>query len=82
MAEVGGFITVTVADQGPGIAPEHRTRITDRFFRADAARASDQGGFGLGLALTSAYMRILSGKLEYDPVLPVGSRFRLILPKG
>jgi two-component system OmpR family sensor kinase len=71
-----------VADQGPGIAEEHRTRITDRFFRADAARARDQGGFGLGLALTSAYMRILGGRLEFEPVQPIGSRFLLILPKG
>jgi heavy metal sensor kinase len=81
-AETDGWITVMVADQGPGIAEEHRTRITDRFFRADAARARDQGGFGLGLALTSAYMRILGGRLEFEPVQPIGSRFLLILPKG
>jgi heavy metal sensor kinase len=81
LAETGRFVAVTVTDQGPGIAPEQRSQITDRFFRADAARARDQGGFGLGLALTNAYMRMLGGRLEYEPAQPLGSRFGLMLPK-
>jgi two-component system, OmpR family, sensor kinase len=69
---------VTVSDQGIGIAPELRQRVTDRFFRTDFARSG--GGFGLGLALTQAYMRVLGGTLEYEARQPQGSAFRLVLP--
>jgi heavy metal sensor kinase len=71
---------VTVADEGPGIAPEHRPFITDRFFRTDSSRDRSKGGFGLGLALTNAYMRVLGGSLEFQPGVPQGSRFILTLP--
>ncbi len=71
---------VTVADEGPGIAPEHRPYITDRFFRTDSSRDRSKGGFGLGLALTNAYMGVLGGRLEFQPVKPHGSSFSLILP--
>ena len=39
---------MTVVDEGPGIAPEHRDRIFDRFFRVDEGRARDGGGPGWG----------------------------------
>jgi heavy metal sensor kinase len=80
--ETGAGFSVEVADEGPGIAAEQRARITDRFFRTDSARGRGQGGFGLGLAITNAYVRVLGGKLDYEPVLPHGSRFRLVLPKA
>lgn len=69
---------VTVSDHGSGIDPALRERVMDRFFRADTARSA--GGFGLGLALTQAYMRVLGGKLEYEARQPQGSTFRLMLP--
>jgi heavy metal sensor kinase len=72
---------VAVTDEGPGVAPEQRARLTDRFFRTDSARGRSQGGFGLGLALTNAYVRVLGGTLEYEAVPPHGSRFRLGLPR-
>ena len=71
---------VTVSDDGPGIAPELRRLVMDRFFRADSARGA--GGFGLGLALTKAYMRALGGTIEYEALQPRGSVFRLILPRN
>lgn len=71
---------IAVSDPGPGISPELRRRVTDRFFRADSARSA--GGFGLGLALTLAYMRALGGALAYEAQLPQGSSFRLTLPRA
>lgn len=73
--------TVSVIDEGPGIAPEDRESLTDRFFRADPSRERGRGGYGLGLAITKAYMRLLQGELGYEPVQPTGSRFFLTLAR-
>ena len=70
---------IAVADQGPGIEPAHRARITERFYRVDDAR-SHAGGFGLGLAITRAYLRVLGGELRHEPAPGTGSIFQLILP--
>ena len=72
---------ISVIDQGPGVKPEHRAHLTDRFFRADAARSS-RGGFGLGLAITQAYLRALGGELQFTTSETVGSTFQLVLPRG
>lgn len=72
--------SVEVSDTGPGISPELKARVTDRFFRADAARGP--GGYGLGLAITRAYAKALGGTLRYAAVLPHGSAFTLTFPFG
>lgn len=74
-------VEVTVADEGPGIRPEDRVHLTERFFRPDRSRGRGSGGFGLGLSITKAYLRALGGTLEYEPRSPGGSIFRLVLPK-
>lgn len=74
----GDTCTVAVIDTGPGVAPELKARVMDRFFRADAARTA--GGYGLGLAITRAYVKVLGGALTYEAVTPHGSRFCLSLP--
>lgn len=71
---------VMVTDEGPGIPPELQRLVTERFFRADTARAA--GGFGLGLALTKAYLTLLGGRMEYRAREPHGSVFRVVLPKS
>jgi signal transduction histidine kinase len=71
---------VAVADQGPGIAEGDRAQLARRFFRADSARGRP-GGFGLGLAITQAYLHLLGGTLDFEPRLPRGSIFRLSLPR-
>lgn len=71
---------ISVQDNGPGVPPEHRDRLMDRFFRADAAR-NGSGGFGLGLAITKAYMRVLGGSIVYAPGKPKGSVFTLNVPR-
>jgi two-component system OmpR family sensor kinase len=72
--------SVTVTDEGPGIGPEHQPHVTGRFFRTGRPRGRTAGGFGLGLALTNAYMRMLGGTLQFKPVEPHGSSFSLTLP--
>lgn len=79
--ETGGNCEVTVSDAGPGVKDEHRVRLAERFFRPDSSRAGGQGGFGLGLSITKAYMRVLNGTMDYSAVQPHGSRFRLTIPK-
>lgn len=74
-------VEVSVTDEGPGIGPEHRTHLLERFYRPDRGRGRTSGGFGLGLSITKAYMRVLGGTLGYEPAEPRGSRFTLTLPK-
>lgn len=78
----GDHAVIAVIDEGMGIRPEHRAQITERFFRPDPGRDRTSGGFGLGLAITKAYMRKLGGSLDYAPNEPRGSIFRLVLPAG
>jgi heavy metal sensor kinase len=77
-----GSVVIEVADEGPGISPGDRTHLTGRFYRTDRARGRASGGFGLGLAITKAYLRALGGSLEHEPRTPRGSIFRLRLPDG
>jgi heavy metal sensor kinase len=79
--ETATACVLSVIDDGPGVQAEHRARLTDRFFRAADARAKQGGGYGLGLAITKAYMRVLGGELSHDSNLPRGSIFRLTVPK-
>ena len=71
---------VTVADQGPGIAPEHRERIFDRFFRLDEARSRDDGGAGLGLAIAKWAIEANGGRVSVADGPGGGSLFCMTLP--
>jgi heavy metal sensor kinase len=77
-----GAVLIEVADEGPGISTADRTHLTGRFYRTDRGRGRASGGFGLGLAITKAYLRALGGSLEHEPRPPRGSIFRLRLPDG
>lgn len=72
--------TVTVTDKGPGITPENQSHLAKRFFRPDRGRDRARGGFGLGLSITKAYMRVLGGSMHYAAASPAGSQFTLRLP--
>jgi heavy metal sensor kinase len=71
---------LTVADQGPGIAPEHRERIFDRFFRLDEARSRESGGAGLGLAIAKWAVEINGGHISVSAAANGGSVFSIVLP--
>ena len=73
--------TLSVADQGPGIAAEHRERIFDRFYRIDEGRAREMGGTGLGLAIAKWAVEANGGRLVLAGDGP-GSVFTIVLPFG
>jgi signal transduction histidine kinase len=69
---------LTVADTGCGIAPEHLSRIFDRFYRVEAARSS--GGAGLGLALVQTIMKLHRGSVTATSQVGHGTTFQLVFP--
>jgi two-component system phosphate regulon sensor histidine kinase PhoR len=71
--------TVSVRDDGPGIAPEHLPRLTERFYRVDTARSRAQGGTGLGLAIVKHILNRHRGELEITSEEGQGSQFTVIL---
>ena len=77
----GDLAVVRVADDGPGVPPEHRERIFDRFTRLDQARARDRGGSGLGLAISREIAQAHGGSLHLvPPTGPHGAAFEMRLP--
>ena len=70
---------ISVADQGPGIAPEHMRRLFNAFTRG---QTHGQPGVGLGLAIASQATKLLGGTLSVQSTLGSGSTFRLALPAG
>ena len=78
----GNQAVLTVADEGPGIATEHRERIFDRFFRLDEARSRDSGGTGLGLAIAKWAVEVNDGHISVETGANGGSVFRIVLPIG
>jgi two-component system, OmpR family, phosphate regulon sensor histidine kinase PhoR len=76
----GGAAIFAVRDHGPGIAPEHIPRLTERFYRVDAGKSRAKGGTGLGLAIVKHIVARHRGKLWIDAALGQGALFRVTLP--
>jgi two-component system phosphate regulon sensor histidine kinase PhoR len=74
------WVVVRVKDNGPGIAREHLPRLTERFYRVDAARSRALGGTGLGLAIVKHIVNRHDGKLGIDSRLGEGTCFTVELP--
>ena len=73
-------IRIAVIDQGPGIAPEHLGRLTERFYRVDGGRNRRLRGTGLGLAIVKHILRRHQGHLAIDSTPGAGSCFAVLLP--
>jgi len=73
-------VRLSVRDFGPGIAPEHLPRLTERFYRVDVADSRSQGGTGLGLALVKHVLNRHGGRLTIESTLGAGATFTMHLP--
>jgi signal transduction histidine kinase len=76
----GSQLEIAVSDDGPGIAPEHRERIFDRFYRVDPSRSRATGGAGLGLAIVRQLARAQGGDARVESEPGRGARFVVTLP--
>ena len=78
----GAETNIAVTDNGPGISPDDIPHVFDRFWRADRvrSRASERGGFGLGLAISQWIVQAHGGSLTAQSRLGRGSIFSVVLP--
>jgi signal transduction histidine kinase len=78
--DVGSEVIISVADDGPGIAPEDQVKVFERFAQADSAKRAI-GGTGIGLALVREAARLHGGDIKLVSELGKGSTFSLNLPR-
>jgi two-component system phosphate regulon sensor histidine kinase PhoR len=76
----GGEVVLSVRDRGPGISPEHWSRVFERFYKVDRARPREAGGFGLGLAITKHLVQVLGGRIWTETAREGGQVFYIALP--
>jgi two-component system phosphate regulon sensor histidine kinase PhoR len=74
-----GRYAIAVVDRGPGIAPEHLPRLTERFYRVDVASSREKGGTGLGLAIVKHILNRHRGELAIASTPGKGSTFTVML---
>lgn len=73
-------LILTVADQGPGIATHHQSRLFERFYRVDRARSRQVGGTGLGLSIVKHIAQNHHGRVTVSSMLNAGATFRMEVP--
>ena len=73
-------VTLSVSDQGYGIAPEHLERLFERFYRVDKGRSRQEGGTGLGLAIVKHIAQAHGGSVSVESTFGKGSSFSIVLP--
>ena len=77
-----GRYAIAVIDSGPGIAPEHLPRLTERFYRVDVASSREKGGTGLGLAIVKHILNRHRGELAIASKPGKGSTFTVMLSEA
>jgi two-component system phosphate regulon sensor histidine kinase PhoR len=80
VARVGREAVLSVRDHGPGVAPEHLPRLTERFYRVDPGASRAKGGTGLGLALVKHVVARHGGRLSIASEPGQGAVFRVAIP--
>lgn len=77
-AKDGDKITVSVRDEGIGIAPEHHERLFERFYRVDKSRSKKAGGTGLGLSIVKHIAVLFGASLKVESQVGEGTEFFVI----
>lgn len=80
-ADAGGS-SITVADTGIGIAPEHQSRVFERFYRVDKSHSKASGGTGLGLSIVKHAVQYHHGRIELESTPGTGTTIRVVLPNA
>jgi two-component system OmpR family sensor kinase len=75
-------VTLRVADDGPGMAPEAAARAFERFYRVDTSRTREAGGTGLGLAIVASLVAAHGGSVDLVTTPGEGATFVVRLPRG
>lgn len=78
-ADTGGS-SITVADTGIGIAPEHQGRVFERFYRVDKSHSKASGGTGLGLSIVKHAVQYHHGRIELESTPGTGTTIRVVFP--
>lgn len=76
------YLQISVEDDGPGILPEHQTRIFERFYRVDKSRSRETGGTGLGLAIVKHILNAHNATVSINSKPDKGTRFTFRLQKA
>lgn len=76
----GAAVRLEIEDDGPGIAPHHRERVFERFYRVDPGRSRELGGTGLGLSIVKHLVEAMGGRVGVEERPPAGARFWVELP--
>ena len=72
--------SVTVADTGIGIAPEHQSRVFERFYRVDKSHSKASGGTGLGLSIVKHAVQYHHGRIELESTPGTGTTICVVFP--
>ena len=82
LGEAEGSAWCEVSDTGSGIPAEERSRVFERFYRVDKARARAKGGTGLGLSIVKHIIGLHDGEVSVQSRVGEGSTFRFEIPRA